>query len=429
MKPPRVVIIGAGFGGLWAARALAGYPVDIVLLDRNNYHAFWPLLYQVAAAELEAEQIAHPVRRILRRNENVAFVMAEVQEADFAARTIATSTQSIAYDYLVLALGSSASFFGIPGAAERAFPLKTMEESVALRNHILRSFERALQEPDPERRRQLLTFVVVGGGPTGVEYAGALSELVYGPLAKDYRGVNIDEVRIVLVEMLETLLAGMPQKLGRYALQRLLEKQVRVRLNTAVAEVTGEAVYFKDGSELGTATVIWTAGVRGAPPAERWGLPTTKDGRVEVLRSLQVPGLARVYAIGDLAAFLGDDGEPLPMLAPVAMQQGEHAAGNIMRQVQGADPLPFHYRDKGVMATVGRSAAVARIGGQAFTGFFAWIIWLAVHLFQLIGFRNRLVVLINWAWSYLFFERVVRLILPVKEEFEEALEDKQLEEA
>ncbi len=427
-EQPRVVVVGAGFGGLWTTRALAKQPVDVLLLDKDNYHAFWPLLYQVAAAELEAEQIGYPVRRILRNQQNATFVMDKVRHVDFLEQRLETTQQSIAYDYLVLALGSSTSYFGIPGAMKYTFPLKTMEEGVVLRNHILRCFEQALQEPDPARRRQLLTFVIVGGGPTGVEYAGALSELIYGPMAKDYRGLQLDEVCIVLVEMLDTLLNGMHPKLGRYALQRLLEKQVRVKLNTAVAEVTDEAVHFKDGSMLETETVVWTAGVRGAPLAEEWGLPTTKGGRVAVLPSLQAPNLPNVYVVGDLAAFEGKDGNPLPMLAPVAMQQGEHAAHNIMRQIEGLDPIPFRYRDKGALATIGRSAAVADIFGRAFTGFVAWLIWLGVHLFQLIGFRNRLVVLINWAWSYIYFERMVRLILPRREAFDKAVKGKTLDE-
>jgi len=420
---PRVVVIGAGFGGLWAARELAAEPVDVVLLDKNNYHAFWPLLYQVAAAELEPEQIAYPVRRILRDEKNVSFLMSEMYDLDLDERVVHTVGQRLGYDYLVLALGSSSTFFGIPGAGRYTFPLKTMEEGIALRNHILRCFELALQEPDPARRRQLLTFVIVGGGPTGVEYAGALAELVYGPLARDYRGVNIDDVSILLVEMLDTLLAAMPQKLGRYALAHLLKKQVQVQLETAVSEVAREAVHFEDGTVVPTETVIWTAGVRGAPLAEQWGLPTTKGGRVEVTPALHLAQAPEVYVVGDLVAFPGEDGELLPMLAPVAMQQGEHAARNILRQIADRPLLAFQYQDKGTMATVGRSAAVAHLFGRAFTGFVAWIIWLAVHLFQLIGFRNRLVVLINWAWSYLFFERVVRLILPTKVAMDEVLEE------
>jgi NADH:ubiquinone reductase (H+-translocating) len=410
--PPHIVIIGAGFGGLWAARAFRRSGVRVTLIDRNNYHGFWPLLYQVAAAELDAEQIAYPVRRILRRYRNVTFFLADVQTVDFAARTVQAANRTLNYDYLVLALGSTSSYFNIPGAAENTFPLKTMEEGIHLRNHILRCFERAVQENDPPRRRELLTFVVVGGGPTGVEYVGAMSELVQGPLAKDYPGIDVSEVSLVLVEMMDRLLGAMPEKLGRYALGRLQRRQVDVRLNTTVAAVDEHAVHFQDGSCLNTATVVWTAGVRGHPLAERWGLPVGRGGRLQVEPTLQVPGLPDVYAVGDLVAFADESGQPLPMLAPVAMQQGERAAANILRQIAGQEPEAFRYFDKGTMATIGRSAAVAQLRGISFTGFIAWIIWLVVHLFQLIGFRNRLVVLINWAWSYLFFERAVRLILP-----------------
>lgn len=410
--PPHIIVVGAGFGGLWAARAFRRADVRVTLIDRNNYHGFWPLLYQVAAAELDAEQIAYPVRRILRRYKNVRFLLADVQEVDSTARTVQAGDRTLHYDFLILALGSAPSYFDIPGAAQHTFPLKSMEEGIHLRNHILRCFERAVHENDPARRRELLTFVVVGGGPTGVEYVGALSELVHGPVAKDYPGLDVAEVSLVLVEMMDGLLGAMPQKLGRYALQRLQRRQVDVRLNTAVAAVDEHAVQFQDGSSLNTATVVWTAGVRGHPLAERWGLPVDRGGRLQVEPTLQLPGLPEVYAVGDLVAFAGEDGQPLPMLAPVAMQQGERAAANILRQLAGQAPERFRYFDKGTMATIGRSAAVAHLRGVSFTGFIAWIIWLVVHLFQLIGFRNRLVVLINWAWSYLFFERAVRLILP-----------------
>ena len=427
-KNPHVVVVGAGFGGLWTSRALAGKPVEVTLLDDDNYHAFWPLLYQVAAAELEVEQIAYPVRRIVRNKKNVNFMMGYVHEVDFAARCVYTTRQKIPYDYLVLALGSTSSYFGVRGAEEFTFALKTMEEGLALRNHILRCYELAVQEPDEARRRRLLTFVIVGGGPTGVEYTGALSELIYGPLRKDYRGVGIEQVQIVLVEMQDILLPAMPAKLGRYARKRLEDRRVQVRLETAVAEVTDDHVSFADGSCLETETVVWTAGVRGTPLAEAWGLTTGRGGRVQVLPTLQAPQHAEVFVVGDLAAFEGQDGQPLPMLAPVAMQQGEHAARNILRHIEGQALQPFRYRDKGAMATIGRTAAVADIFGRAFTGYLAWLIWLGVHLAQLIGFRNRLVVLINWAWSYLFFERMVRLILPKQGAMAAANKGKSLDE-
>ncbi|HZD10725.1 MAG TPA: NAD(P)/FAD-dependent oxidoreductase [Candidatus Binatia bacterium] len=425
---PHVIVVGAGFGGLWTARALAGKPVRVTLLDKDNYHAFWPLLYQVAAAELEVEQIAYPVRRILRPKKNVYFVMGEVREVDFEQRLLHTRRLALHYDYLVLAPGSTSSYFDIEGAKTHTYPLKTMEEGLALRNQLLRCFELAAQEEDEARRQQLLTFVIVGGGPTGVEYAGALSELIYGPIRKDYRGMSIENVRVVLVEMKERLLPKMPEKLGSYARKRLEARLVQVQLGTSVAEVSDGDVTFEDGSCLETETVVWTAGVRGSPLLEASGLPTNRGGRVKVQLTLQAPDQPRVYVVGDAAAFEGRDGEPLPMLAPVAMQQGEHAARNILRQIAGEAPRPFSYRDRGTMATIGRTAAVAHLFGRAFTGFGAWLIWLGVHLTQLIGFRNRLVVLINWAWSYLFFERMVRLILPQGTELVAADKGKSLDE-
>lgn len=411
---PRVVIVGAGFGGLWAARALRHEPVDVTLIDRNNYHAFWPLLYQVAAAELAPEQIAYPVRAILRKARNVNFMMGEVSGIDLEARLIGVDGREIAYDYLILALGSVSAYFNIPGAEEYTFPLKTMDQGIALRNHILRLFELAAREPRPDRCQELLTFAVVGGGPTGVEFAGALQELIQGPLCRDFPQLQLDEsleVRVVLLEMLDNLLDGMEDKLGQYARKRLEKMGVEVRTGTAVSEVSFHGVHLKDGSFMPTQTVIWTAGVRGHPLAEIADLPLDKGKRVVVQPTLQVSNCPNLYVIGDMASF-EEDGQQLPMLAPVATQQGRHAAANIMRQIREQDPAPFHYRERGTMATVGRNAAVAELFDYAFTGFIAWLIWLAVHLFNLIGFRNRLAVLTNWAYSYLLFEQVVRLILP-----------------
>jgi NADH:ubiquinone reductase (H+-translocating) len=411
---PRVVIIGAGFGGLWAARKLRGQPVEVLLLDRNNYHSFWPLLYQVGSAELEPSQIAYPVRAILRRQPNVRFVMAEVTAVDSQRQQIQTADPhqpAIPYDYLILASGSVARFFGIPGAEAHTFPLKTMEDGIRLRNQILRCFETAEQEQDPDRRRRLLTFAIVGGGPTGIEYAGALAELIYNPLAKDYPGVNIDEVQIILVEGQDRLLQGMPDSLSQYAAARLAQMGVKVCLKALVSAVTSDSLTLNQNETIRTETVVWTAGVGGEEVATRSGLPTQRNGTVPVRPTLQVEGLPHVYVVGDLAYF-EENGQPLPMLAPVAMQQGTRAAHNILRQLQGEAPQPFRYRDRGTMATIGRNAAVARIYGRNFTGFIAWLVWVFVHIRELIGFRNRLVVLINWAYNYLAFERMIRLIMP-----------------
>lgn len=410
---PRVVIVGAGFGGLWAARHLARAPADVLLIDRNNFHTFLPLLYQVAAAELEAPAIVYPVRAILRRLPNVDFAMAEVAGLDLDGRRVLTENGPIPYDYLVVATGSATHYFNVPGAQEHAFPLKTLQQAIALRNHIVARFERAAQEADPARQRRALTFVIVGGGATGVEFAGALAELIHGPLRRDYPRLDLSEVSVIVVEATDSLLAGLPAKLGRYAARRLRKMGIAVRLGAPVTRVRRDAVELADGTAIATETVVWTAGVRGDPAAERWGLPAGRGGRVPVQPTLQVPAHPEVYVIGDLA-YLEDGGAPLPMVAPVATQQGRHVARNILRQISGRPPEPFAYRDPGMLATIGRNAAVAHLRGFALTGFPAWVLWLAIHIVKLIGFRNRLVVLINWAWDYLFYERAVRLVLPLK---------------
>ena len=266
----------------------------------------------------------------------------------------------------------------------------------------------------PHDARQLLTFAIVGGGPTGVEFAGALAELIRGPLVKDYPGLSFREVQVVLLEALDGLLPGLPERLQAYALTRLRQMGVDVRLRAPVSQITREAVLLRDGTSIPTRTVIWTAGVRGEPLAQAWGLPTNRAGRVAVLPTLQVPDHPEIYVVGDLA-HIEQDGRPLPMIAPVAIEQGEAAGRNVLRQINGDVPLPFRYRDRGTMVTIGRNAAVACVWGRAFTGFPAWLLWLSVHLVNLIGFRNRLFVLINWAWDYFFYERAVRLILPAEE--------------
>jgi NADH dehydrogenase len=380
-------------------------------MDRNNYHTFLPLLYQVAAAELGPEDIVYPVRSILRRLPNADFVLAEVSKIDFRARRVETNGTPIPYDYLILAAGSTPHFFGVPGGAEHAFALKTLEQGIRLRNHILTCFERAARNGSAEARRRLLTFVIVGGGATGVEFAGALAELLRRPLVRDFPRLDFREARVVLLEAADSLLPGLPERLRAYALARLRRMGVEVLLKAAVDRVTAQAAHLKDGPVLPSQTVVWTAGVRGHPLAEAWGLPTVRNGRVATLPTLQVQGYPETYVIGDLANF-EEGGRPLPMIAPVAVQQGRAAAENIKRQISGRVPVPFHYRDRGTMATIGRNAAVAYLAGRAFTGFPAWLIWLGVHLFNLIGFRNRLIVLINWAWDYFLYERAVRLVLP-----------------
>lgn len=411
-KRERVVIVGAGFGGLWAARALAREEVDVLLVDRNNFHTFYPLLYQIGAAELDATEICYPVRKILRGQENARFVMAEVDEVRPEEGAVRAGGETIRYDHLILATGSDPHFFGVEGAAEHAFPLRVLEDGIALRNHVLSRFEGAARMSDPARRRQALTFVIVGGGPTGVEYAGALAELVYGPIARDYPEVDGEEVSIFLVEALDHLLSSMPRDLGAYAAGRLETMGVDVRTGTLVEEVSPAGVRFADGSAVDCGTVVWTAGVQGDVDAHHWGLPVGRGGRVQVDATLAVPGHPAIQVVGDLAG-IEQDGEPLPQIAPVAVQQGEHAARNVLLALRGEAAEPFSYEDRGMLATVGRNHAVARIFGRSFRGFPAWLLWLAVHIAKLIGFRNRLVVLTNWAWDYFTYERFVRLILPL----------------
>ncbi len=408
---PRVVIVGAGFGGLVAARALARWAGEVTLVDRNNYHTFLPLLYQVAAAELEATDIAYPVRSIKRKLKNVRFIMAEVIGIRAAERVVETNGPEIPYDYLLLATGSVPHFFGVEGAEQYAFPLYELEQGVALRTQILRCFERAVQELDAEKRQQMLTFAIVGGGPTGVEYAGALAELIHGPLQKDYPTLDFGEVRLVLLEALDGLLAFMPEKLGAYTQSRLEKMGVEVQLGAMVSKITAQSVHLKDGTAMPTETVVWTAGVRADPRLQNWGLPLARGGRVATESTLQVKEHPEIYAIGDVS-YLEEAGQPLPMVAPVAMQQGKVAVQNIVRQAEGRELELFRYRDQGTMVTIGRNTGVARIGRRGFSGFFAWAAWLAVHLFKLIGFRNRLAVLLNWSWDYFFFERVARIIVP-----------------
>ncbi len=407
----RVVILGAGFGGLWAAKTLAHSSADVTLVDHQNYHVFIPLLYQVAAAELEPEEIAYPLRNIFRKASNIHFAMARATNIDLTKRVVLASDREIPYDFLILAIGSVSNVFGVPGADDFAFPLKTLEQGVSLRNHILKCFERAELEPDSKKRQQLLTFAVVGGGRTGVEFAAALVELIRGPLRKDYRNIDVREPRVILCHPRDRLMPDLPEPLSHYALERLRKMGVEVKLRSRVSRVTAEAVYHEGSGVFQTETVVWTAGVRGKPEVERWGLSTTKNGQISVLPTLQVPEHPDIYVIGDLA-YIEEGGRPLPMVATVAIQEGVAAAKNIRLQIEGCVPVPFHYRDPGSMATVGRNAAVARILGFALKGFPAWILWLLVHLFKLIGFRNRLFVMANWALDYFFYERTVRLILP-----------------
>lgn len=411
----RVVIIGAGFGGLSCARALVNKPIDVLLLDKNNYHLFTPLLYQVASSLLDPSDIAYPVRAVFRRAKNVRFQMATVTEIDLHARLIKTNDGArIPYEYVVLATGSVTNYFGMHSLARIAHELKDIPEALELRNHILRCFEAAAREMNETVRRRWLTFVIVGAGPNGVEYAGALSELIRLVLVRDFPEVDMKSVRIILIEALGQVLPAFAPKLGQYAQGQLARRGIEVRLNTRVLDVSGDTVRLSSGETIETKTLIWAAGVKASEVATVPPLPRTRAGRIEVDQFLRAKGHERVFVVGDLAAFI-QDGKELPMLARPAMQAGVHVAENIVRLERHQPLIPFRYRDPGIMATIGRNSAVAQLKRISLTGFIGWLAWLLLHLLLLIGFRNRFAVLLNWAWEYIFYDRPVRLIARARE--------------
>lgn len=408
---PHVVIVGAGFGGLEAAKGLAKAPVQITLIDKRNYHLFQPLLYQVAIAGLSPVQIAHPVRAILRRQRNLNFLMGEVSDIDFKARKVLTEHKSLDYDYLILSAGSRTNFFGMGSIEQNGHDMKDISSAVATRNHLLKIFERASREPDVRIRRAMLTFVVVGGGPTGVESAGALSELIDLVLTKDYPHMNLKDARVILVEASDHLMPNVyPRNLQAATSKLLRKRRVSIRLKMKVTGFDGECVTFSTGETIPAYTVIWTAGVRPATLVEKLDLAKGPGGRIRVKPTLQLPGHPEVYVIGDAAYLEDESGQPLSMLATVAQQQARHVARNIDGELHERPPSPFKYKDPGLLATIGRNAAVARIGGVSFSGFLAWVIWVGLHIYRLIGFRNRLIVMLNWAWDYFFYDSQVRLI-------------------
>ncbi|MDA8413094.1 MAG: NAD(P)/FAD-dependent oxidoreductase [Desulfobacteraceae bacterium] len=409
MLKKRIVIIGMGFGGIRAARILAGKGHDVVLVDRNNYHLFQPLLYQVATAGLEQESIAHSVRAMARSWPGTHFHLAEVSGVDLAAHEVQTGTGPIPYDYLIIGAGSVTNYFGLESVESHSFDLKELADAETLRNHILTAFERAVIEPDPAGKRALMTFVIVGGGPTGVEFAGALIELVHFVLAKDYPELSTHAARVVLVEATDRLLAAMPEEQSMYTLKKLRGMSVEVLLNARVVDAGPERVILHDGAVIPAHTLFWSAGVKAAPLAAVLEAPHTAGGRIPVEPDLTLPGHPEVYVIGDMA-YLEQAGAALPMTAPVAMQMGIYAGRSVLAKENGTPLPPFHYHDKGSMATIGRNAAVASAFGINFRGYLAWLVWLLLHLYYLIGFRNRIVVMLNWVWYYWFHERQVRLI-------------------
>jgi NADH dehydrogenase len=406
-----VVIIGAGFGGLSAARKLAGAPVDVLIVDRNNYHGFWPLLYQVATASLDPEEIAQPVRAITRRTPSIKFRLATVHAVNREQRLVQTNHGDIPYDELIVSPGSATNFFGNEQVEREGFELKDVPDAVAIRNRLISCFELALTEPDPAERRRLLTFVLVGGGPTGVEMSGSIAELIRHVLRCDYPTLDSSEMRVILVEAVDRVLLAFPPSLSEKAQRGLADLGVELRFGASVTGYENGMLQFKDGTTLPTETVIWTAGVKGAPLGEELGVPLERGGRVPVTPELHLADDPNVWVIGDLAHLPDRQGKPYPQIATVAMQQGRHAARNIMRKLRGQPLRSFRYVDKGTMATVGRRSAVAHIWGLNWSGTLAWFLWLGVHIWYLIGFRNRVQVLLNWAYYYFTYDRGSRAII------------------
>lgn len=411
-RTPEVVIVGGGFGGLNAARRLAKVPVHVTLLDRNNYHLFQPLLYQVATAGVAPTDVAYPLRTIFRKQKNFEFRLDNVTKIDLENRQLETGSGTVPYDYLILAVGGQTNTFGIESVAANSLPLKSLMDASSIRDHLLHQFERAIQESDPALRQPLLTFVIAGGGPTGVEMAGAISELIRVVKTKDFPNHDLSQARVILLEAAGSLLPVLPEELGKATVAALEKKGVEVCLEKAVESFDGQKIQLRGGEVIDSRTLIWAAGIRSEELVDHLGIAQAGQRRVRVQPSLQVEGHPEVYVIGDAAYLEDEHGAALPMVAQVAIQQGVRAADNIQLALEGQSLQPFHYRDLGTMATIGRNQAVAWIGPFKLHGFLAWLTWLVVHIAQLIGFRNRLVVLINWAWDYFFYDRAVRLILP-----------------
>jgi NADH dehydrogenase len=406
---PHVIIIGGGFGGLYAARALRRADVRVTVLDRRNHHVFQPLLYQVATAALSPGDIASPIRWILRRQRNVQVLLAEVASIDTVTQTVELIDGQISYDYLIVATGATHAYFGHDEWRTVAPGLKSLEDALAIRRRVLLAFERAEREPDRARREALLTFVVIGGGPTGVELAGSLAEISRKSLASDFRHIDPNLARIVLVEGASTVLSAFPESLRNAARRDLERLGVEVRLGAPVTSVVAGRVEM-GAVAIQAETVLWAAGVAASPIGATLGVPVDRAGRVLIQPDLTIPGHPEVFVIGDLASLKGQNGNPLPGVAQVAIQMGKHATRNIARAIARQPYRPFVYKDLGNMATIGSMSAVADFGWLRLKGWFAWLAWLFVHIMNLIGFRNRLIVFVQWAWAYFSQQRSVRLI-------------------
>lgn len=406
---PRVVIIGAGFAGLNLAKSLARLPLDVLVIDRTNHHLFQPLLYQVATAGLSPGEIAAPVREILARQPNARVVLAEVTAIDLPRRVVTADGHEFSYDFLAVATGARHSYFGNPQWETHAPGLKTLGDALDLRRRILGAFERAELSEDPAEREACLRFAVVGGGPTGVEMAGAIAELARFTLDREYRRIRPADARVLLVEAGQRILPAFPEKLSATAARQLERLGVEVCCGQSVTRVDAEGVQIGDSS-LAARTVVWAAGNAGSPLGRMLGTPLDRVGRVIVEPDLSIPGHPHVFVLGDLAHCVDEDGDPLPGVSPVAIQQGRRTAVNIHRILHGGTTTPFRYFDKGSMATIGRNAAVAHIGSLAFGGVAAWLAWLLVHLVFLIGFRNRTAVLLRWIHAYFTYRKGARII-------------------
>lgn len=409
MSRPHVVIIGGGFGGLNAVKSLADAPVRITMVDRRNHHLFQPLLYQVATAALSPADIAAPIRRVLRNQDNVAVILAEVTAIDAANRQVMLGDDRLAYDYLIVATGASHAYFGHDEWEGVAPGLKTLEDALTIRRRVLLAFEEAERTSDPEARRALLTFVVVGGGPTGVEMAGALAEMAQHTLANEFDRIDPAAARVILVEGLDRLLPPFPPSLGDNARTTLEALGVTVRTKAMVTHIDGAGVSIGE-ERIPARTVVWAAGVKASPVAESLGVELDRAGRVPVSPDLSVPGHPEIFVIGDLASIVKRDGKPVPGIAPAAIQGGKWAAANIGRRIAGERSRPFRYRDLGNMAVIARNEAVVHVRGVKMTGFPAFVAWAVVHVVNLIGYRSKIQVTIQWLWSYATSQRGARLI-------------------
>jgi len=408
---PRLVVLGGGFAGISLVKKLKGCRVQIVLFDRNNYHTFQPLLYQVATAGLEPDSIADPLRKQLEPVKNFYFRMAEVYSVDAQAKKIKTEIGTISYDYLVVATGSKTNYFGNESVMQNAFVLKQIPHALDLRSHILQNFEAATITRDPEELQARMNVLIVGGGPTGVEVAGALGELKKNILPKDYPELEFDKMRIILLEGMDRLLNGMSDHAGKKALEYLKKFDVDVQLGTMVKSYNGLTAKLSDDTTIDSYTLIWAAGVQGNIP-EGFPEEAIEKSRLVVDAFNKVKGCKDVYAVGDVAQMQTDEfPRGHPMLAPVAIQQGRHFASNMKKLLKGQEMVPFTYKDKGSMATIGRNKAVVDIGKLRFGGFIAWLIWMFIHLISIIGFRNRLIVFSNWVWNYFTYDKGTRLII------------------